>query len=74
METDGGRFLAGVSYPSFYQSLLIRPVTDNGYVFYIVLPVGVKFQSDLIVHNECLMSRNIDLKCSKCFKESKLCS
>lgn len=70
----GGRFLAGVSYLPFNQSLLTMPITVNCYVFYIVLPIEAKFQSDLIVHNEYLMLRNIDLKSSECFKESKLCS
>lgn len=66
-----GPFPAGcVSYPSFCQLLLLRPVTDNDYVFYIILPVGVKFQHDLIVYHEYIfMLRNTDLTYLKCFKE-----
>lgn len=66
-----GPFPAGyVSYPSFSQLLLLRPVTDNDYVFYIILPVEVKFQHDLIVYNEYIfMLRNTDLTYLKCFKE-----
>ena len=45
-------------------SLVAAYKADNGYVLYVIVPV----------HNECLISGNIDLKYSKCFKESKLCS
>ena len=59
--------------PPFDQLLLVRPITEDGCALYTVPPVGVKFQSDLIVYNECLfMSRNTDFNCIKCFKEGSV--
>lgn len=59
--------------PTFWSVATCETCHWVGCALYTVLPVGVKFQSDFIVYNECLfMSRNIDLNYIKCFKEGSV--